>query len=223
MSGAHHNGSNRELRAVKMRSTVKEEVRYNYGQELRHIREMRKRLVDRLPQVFATATTTTTTTATTNPHIPGEQNIAVRVEPTDMAKMRPDSTAAPEESVLAYATPSDLKKETLRFFRAFTARLIGLCTLSLGILSLREPIVSERSTIYFEFGRLYTGTGLFILILAYQNHLRALGTLLLCEAVAETIKLVLASNSGVDVDFLIEIPMTGIKGALGWLMVSSRE
>ena len=203
MSGAHHNGSNRELRAVKMRSTVKEEVRYNYGQELRHIREMRKRLVDRLPQIFATTTKTTT-----NPHVPGERDIAVTTSTSN----------APSDLKTAPTAPA-LKKGSRRLFGSLAAYLIGLGTLSQGIWFLSEPGDFKYLGGFCTIGRLYIGTGLFTLVLAYRSHLRALGTLLLCGAVAETVEWVVIWNSEFEGNFRVGVPMTGVKGALGWWMV----
>ena len=225
MVGAH-NRSNRELRAVKMGPNIKDEVRY--VQELHYIQEMRKTLVHQLPQVFAA----------TEPHAVGDEKSAIRdvkpavkVEPTDSVKKEPEPVSehisGPNEPELA-RVPPDVKITTARFLILLATYLLGFGTLYLGIVILWDPSIFKESGLATELvalaiGRLYMGTGLAMLILLYQKYQRALGTLLLCEAVAETVTMVLASNSGFQMDFLIGVPMTGAKFGLGWCMINSRE
>ena len=216
MVGAH---SRRQLQAVKMRSNIKDEVRY--VQELHYIREMRKHLVHQLPQIFAT----------TDPHTLSDVEPAIEVEPTDLVKKEPSSISehinGPNESKSVRVAP-DVKNETVHFFVALATYLLGLGTLSLGILFLWDPSIFEDAglatkLVALVIGRFYMGTGLAMLILVYQKHLRALGTLLLCEGLAESVMMDLASNKGFKIDFLIGVPMTLVKGVLGWWMVNNCE
>ena len=216
MAGAH---KRRQLQAVKMRSNIKDEVRY--VQELHYIRTMRKHLVDQLPQIFAAK----------DPHILSDAKPAVKVEPTDLAKKEPDSISehinGRDKSESVRVAP-DLKKEKLHFFVTLVTYLVGFGTLFLGILFLWNPSIFQKyglatKLVVLDLGRLYMGTGLAMLLLVYQKYLRALGTLLLCEAMADIVMMVLASNSGSKIDLLVGVPMTGVKGALGLWMVNSRE
>ena len=209
----------RELQAVKMKSDIKDEV--CYVQELLYIQEMRKSLVHQLPQIFAA----------TEPRVLSDVKPVIKVEPTDPVKKEPEPVSenimGREELKSTYVTP-DLKTETLHFFVALATYLLGLGTIFLGIFFLWDLSVFEESGLATEFfglviGRLYMGTGLAMLILVYQKHLRALGTLLLCEAVAEVVMMVLVRNSGFETDVLIGAPMTGVKGVLGLWLVNSRE
>ena len=216
MPGAH---KKRQLRAVKMRSDIKDEVRYI--QELQCIWEMRKSLVHQLPQIFAT----------TDPLIPSDIKPAVKVEPTDLVKKEPNSTSdhsngrdKPELARVA----SEVKNDTLHFFVALATYLLGLGTFFLGLLFLCNPSIFQDSglatkLVALVIGRLYLGTGLAMLILVYQKQLRALGTLLLCEALAEFVMMGLASRLGFEIDFLIGVPVTGVKGVLGLWMISNCE
>ena len=207
----------RQLRAVKMSSDIKDEVRYVL--ELQCIQEMRKHLVHQLPQIFATA----------DPQVPSEHKIAVKVEPTDPVKKEPTSTSehsnGRDKSELTRIAP-EVKNNTLYYFFALTTYLLGLGTLSLGILFLCNPNIFEDSglatkLVALVIGRLYLGTGLAMLVLVYRKQLRALGTLLLCEALAEIVMMGLARKSGFDIDGLIGVPVTGVKGVVGWWLVSS--
>ena len=216
MPGAH---KRRQLQAVKMRSNIKDEVRF--VEELHYIQETRKNLVNQLPQIFAT----------TDTHIPSDIKSAIKVEPTDLVEKEQNSISehinGGDKSKLVRVTP-DVKNETLHFFVALATYLLGFGTLSLGILFLWDPSIFEDSglatkLVALVIGRLYMGTGLAMLILVYQKHLRALGTLLLCEGLAEAVMMVLARNLGFKVDFLIGVPMMSVKGVLGLWMVNSRE
>ena len=216
MPGAH---KRRELRAVKMRDNIKDEVRY--VQELHYIREMRKHLVHQLPQIFAT----------TDPHTLSDVKPAIKVEPSSLVKKEPNSisehsTGRDKSKPVRVAT--EVKNEIPHFFVVLATYLLGFGTLSLGLLFLWDPSIFEDAglatkLVALVIGRLYTGTGLAMLILLYQNHLRALGTLLLCEGLAESVMMDLARNSGFKTDFLIGFPVTLVKGVLGWWMVNSRE
>ena len=232
MVGAH-NRLNREVRAVKMRSTIKDEVRY--VQELHYMKEMRKNFVHQLPQVFAA----------TEPHVVsdvkpaigdvkpaiGDMKPAMKVEPTDSGKKEPEPVSehisGPNEPELARVAP-EVKNKTVQFLILLATYLLGLGTFYLGIVILWDPSIFKESGLATEIvalviGRVYTGTGLAMLILAYQKHLRALSTLFLCEAVAETVMMVLASNSGFGIDFLIGVPMTVGKFGLSWCIIIHRE
>ena len=216
MPGAHNK---RQLQAVKMRSDFKDEVRYI--QELQCIWELRKNLVHQLPQIFAT----------TDSHIPSDVKPAIKVEPTDLVKKEPNSISEPingsNKSELTRSAPK-LKNETLHFLLILTTCLLGLGAFSLGLLFLCNPSIFQDSglatkLVALVIGRLYLGTGLAMLILVYRKELRALGTLLLCEALAETVMMGLASKSGYEIDGLIGVPVTGVKGVLGLWMVSNCE
>ena len=216
MPGAH---KRRQLQAVKVKSNIKDEVRY--VQELHYIRTMRKHLVDQLPQIFAAK----------DPHVLSDEKPAVKVEPTDLAKKEPDLISEHingRDKLKSAHVARDLKKETLHFFVTLAMYLLGFGTLLFGILFLWDPSIIQQygvatKLVALVIGRLYMGTGLAMLILIYQKHLRSLGTLLLCEAMAEIVMMFLASKSGIKIDFLVGFPMTGVKGALGLWMVNSRE
>ena len=222
MIGAHNKREQRELQAVKMWSTVTGEVRY--VQEVRHIQEMRRHVIDQLPQVFADP----------EPDVASDVKLAIKVKSTDLVKKEPDNMPgninSPKKVKLARVTPDGKNEilEILRFFVALATYVVGFGTLFLGIVFLWNLRIFEEAGLATKIvalliGRVYMGTGLAMLLLVYQKHLRALGTLLLCEAVAEVVTMVLASNSGFELDFLIAVPIMGVKGLLGLWMVTNNE
>lgn len=147
----------------------------------------------------------------------------VEKEPTSISASANDGDRSESKDV-----GSHQKNETLDFFIALAAYLLGFGTLFLGILFLCDPSIFAKSRVPTKLvalviGRLYMGIGIAMLILGYQKHLRALGTMLLCEAVAEIVMMVLARISGFEIDFLVGVPVTAVKGGLGLWMISSRE
>ena len=215
MIGAHNKREQRELQAVKMWSTVTGEVRY--VQEIRHIQEMRRHVVDQLPQVFATEEL----------DVASDVEPAVRVEPTDLVKNEPDNTPgninSPDKTKSAEVTP-DVKNTILRCF-ALATYLRGFGYVSLGILCLCDPSTFEQVGVLLALviSGLIMGFGLAMLILVYQKRLRALGTLHLYEAAAETVVMVLARNTGFKTDYLITVPIAVVKGVSGWWILNNHE
>ena len=218
MAGAHTKRSQPELQAVKMRSVISGEV--CYVQEIRDIQEMRKYVIDQLPQVFAAE----------EPDVVGDLKLAIKVEPTDLVKKEPDNMpgniSSPNEVRLTRVTP-DVKNEILRVFSLATY-VRGFGYVSLGLLFLWDPSIFEefgaaRKLVALVIGGLIMGFGLALLILVYQKRLRDLGTLHLYEAVAETVVMVLARNSGFKIDFLITVPIAVVKGILGWWVINNHE
>ena len=232
MPGAN-NRAIRELQAVKTRSNANVEV--CYSQELRYIQEMRKHLVHNLPQVFAT----------TESPIVSDMTPVIKVKPTDPVKEKlepiSEHSNGRDKSQSASAAPDSISK-TLLFLVVLATYLLGFGSLFLGIVLLCDPIILENSwtvtnliawlvspvtnLIALLVGRIHVGTGLAMLILVCQRHLRTLGTLLLCEAVAEIVMMVPARNSGLEIDALMGtsmmgVPMTG-KVVLGVWLVNSR-
>ena len=153
------------------------------------------------------------------------------VELTDLAQKTPDSISTRvngRNRSKSDRVGSDLKNETLQFFVALATFSVGFGTLFLGIYVLCGPSIFKKSglstgDLALVIWRLYMGTGLAMFILGFQKNLRALGTMLLCEAVAEMVVMILASNSGFATDFLVAVTMTSVKGVLGWWMINSRE
>ena len=221
MPGAHTKRTERmrELQAVKMKSDIKDEVRY--VQELHFIQEMRRTLVHQLPQIFAA----------TEPRVLSDVKPVIRVELSNPVKKEPEPASEnimAREKMKTAVVPRDLKTETLHFFVALATYLLGFGTVFLGIFLLWDQSLFEESglatkLVALVIGRLYMGTGLAMLILVYQKRLRALSTLLLCEAGAEIVMMVLARTSGFEIDVLIGAPMTGVKSVLGLWLVNSRE
>ena len=202
--------ANNQLRAVKLktRTTIKEEVRY--------IQEMRKYLVSQLPQIFAAP----------SPSTISENVPAVHVEPAVFAKKKrddvPRDVAGLKQSNTARFKPTT-NSEMLHFFVTVVAYLFGLSTLLGGVALLGYPSVFEEpwpqaKLLGLVIGRLYLGSGLAMLALGFQKDRRAMGTLLLCEAVAEVVMMFLVWRSGLEVDVLIGVPLTVVRGALGWWM-----